>query len=118
MVGAVEYINHNQGVLGTRKKEGRNGQDLEFKKYNPHVDLVSGWRVTAILMKNIQINLFFLIFFFCTTGHSKQLSTSLRPHISFLGNQPRKNFGVEFFDPKRRIPFFFWCRLHRDNLSM
>jgi hypothetical protein len=46
--------------LGARKKrvssntnKCKNGQ--EFEKYNPHVDLVSGWQVTAILMKNIQI---------------------------------------------------------------
>jgi hypothetical protein len=46
----------NKGYLAPEKKRVssnrcKNGQ--EFEKYNPHVDLVSGWQVTAILMKNI-----------------------------------------------------------------
>jgi hypothetical protein len=36
---------------------GKNGQG--FKKYNPHVDLVSGWQVTVILVRNIQIKIYF-----------------------------------------------------------
>jgi len=53
---------HTKGYLAPEKKRVsssrcKNGQ--EFEKYNPHVDLVSGWQVTAILMKNIQIKFYF-----------------------------------------------------------
>jgi len=57
-----ETLSKIKGYLAAEKKRVsssrcKNGQ--EFEKYNPHVDLISGWQVTAILRKNIQIKFYF-----------------------------------------------------------